>query len=486
MKKYSILSCFLWVLAFGSGFAQDSKPNIIVIMADDMGFADTGFTGAKDVKTPHLDQLAASGVVFKNGYITHPFCAPSRAGMLAGRYQHRFGFEHNPPSDIANPLSGIDVNEKLFPKRLQEVGYKTGIIGKWHLGSGYPFHPLNRGFDYFYGFLNGGHDYYKIDVTQPIKSGYLQGLVRNKKVANFEGYLTTALSNDAVSYIESNKENPFFLFLSYNAPHQPLQAPKEAIARYAHIKDKKRRVYAAMVDVMDQGIGKVIATLEKHQLRENTLIFFLSDNGGPIPDKKHPTKGNGSSNLPFRGGKTDYYEGGVHVPFIASWPAKIKSGQVYKKPIISLDIAKTAVEIAGADANSGTVLEGTNLIPYLTGKEKGAPHKALYWRFFSIKSVISDGYKWIQKGKRAPELYDLEKDIAEQKSIIEGNTKRAKQLVSMWEEWNKDNVAIRNPVYAKYYKARDQFFEETIPEEAKEEGYKPSVKGMSKTWKKKK
>lgn len=477
--KHRILAYLIVTFSFLSLEAQNTQPNIIVIMADDMGFADAGFTGAKDIKTPNLDKLAASGVIFKNGYITHPFCAPSRAGFLAGRYQHRFGFEHNPPSDPANPIVGIDVNETLFPKRLQEVGYTTGIIGKWHLGSGYPYHPLNRGFDYFYGFLNGGHDYFEIDVTQPIGTGYKQPLIRNKKSANFEGYLTTALSNDAVDFVENNKEKPFFLFLSYNAPHGPLQAPKADIERYSHIKNKKRRVYAAMVDVMDRGIGKVISKLEEHNLRENTLIFFLSDNGGPISSKSSPNRGNGSSNLPFRGGKTDYYEGGVHVPFIASWPAKIKSGQVYGQPVISIDISRTAVEIAGANPTSGNEMEGTNLIPFLTGETSGFPHAALYWRFLGTQSIIANGHKLMQiKGNQSPQLYDLSKDISEQKNIFKNKPKLANELKNMWEQWNINNVEMRNPVYADYYRARDKFFENTIPEKAKKEGYLPKFKKM--------
>lgn len=370
------------------------------------------------------------------------------------------------------------MRETLFPARLQDVGYTTGIIGKWHLGASSPFYPLNRGFDYFYGFLTGGHDYFEIDVTQPVKSAYLQGLFRNKRVANFEGYLTTALSRDAVQFVNDNKENPFFLFLSYNAPHQPLQAPQEDIARYAHIKDKKRRVYAAMVDVMDRGIGEVVTALDRNGLRENTLIFFLSDNGGPVSSKKHPGKGNGSSNGPFRGGKTDFYEGGVHVPFIASWPAKIQPGQVYDKPVISLDIGRTAVELAGGDPLSGNAMEGVNLIPYLNDSTDEAPHDALFWRFLSSWSVVSSSkQKYVNNpGQNRTELFDLTQDQAERNNIESAHPELASNLQAAWAAWNAENVAMRNPVFAKYYKARDTFFEDSIPEEAKQEGYQPKVK----------
>jgi len=454
------------------------RPNIIVFMADDMGYADAGFSGATDIQTPNLDALADSGVVFKNGYVTHPFCAPSRAGFLAGRYQHRFGFEHNPPYDPSNPVSGIDVNEKLFPARLQDAGYKTGIIGKWHVGAAHPFNPLNRGFDYFYGFLSGGHDYYEIDVSQPLKNNYLGGLIRNKRVANFEGYLTTALSRDAVQFVEDNKDEPFFLFVSYNAPHSPLQAPAEDIARYAHIEDKKRRIYAAMVDVMDRGIGEVVTALEKNGLRENTVIFFLSDNGGPMPAKYAPTRGNGSSNGPFRGGKTDYYEGGVRVPFLASWPAGIKAGQVYENPVISLDIGRTAVELAGGDPLEGNEMEGVNLIPYLNGVKQGVPHEALYWRFLGRWSIVTaTGYKHIHNPRSPkPELFNLNADIGEQNDIVEQYPEIAQQLLAKWQHWDEKNVAMRNPVFADYYRAREELFLETVPAEAKAEGYAPKFK----------
>ena len=191
-----------------------------------------------------------------------------------------------------------------------------------------------------------------------------------------------------MSFVETNKDKPFFLFLAYNAPHAPQQAPEEDIARYAHIQDKKRRVYAAMVDVMDRGIGEVVAALERHELRDNTLIFFLSDNGGPQPSKNQPGKWNGSSNKPFRGGKGDLYDGGVHVPFIASWPARISPGQTFDAPVIALDIARTAVAVAGADAEAEPAMEGVDLIPFVTGQKNGAPHEALFWRGWRWQTVV--------------------------------------------------------------------------------------------------
>lgn len=467
MRKLLVLLLTLMIADNLNAQNTSKKPNVIVFMADDMGYADTGFTGAKDILTPNLDALAANGVIFKQGYVNHAFCGPSRAALMSGRYPYRFGFETNPAYDPANPYMGIDTNEKLFPERMQEVGYITGAVGKWHLGAAQEFHPNNRGFDYFYGFLGGGHDYFRIDLTKKVWEAYLQGLVRNKKPASFDGYLTTALSKDAAKFVADNKDEPFFLYVAYNAPHQPLQAPKEDIERYSHIKDKKRRVYAAMVDVMDRGIGEVVQSLKDNGIYENTLIFFLSDNGGPQPSTQNPKGGNASSNKPFRGGKGNMYDGGVHVPFIACWPNKIKAGTVYDYPVNSLDISRTAVEVAGADAFKITKMEGVNLIPFVTGENKEAPHDYMYWRGGSKWSVLaSDGTKHVKETKN-PEMYYLPDDVSEANNILNKKSKLAKKMYSKWVEWNENNIPCVLLGYKDYHKKRDAFYEQAIPPKAK-------------------
>ena len=459
---------------------ESSKPNVIVIMADDMGYADAGFTGATDIQTPNLDQLAASGVTFTQGYSNHPFCGPSRAALLTGRYQHRFGLGTNPAYDPANPVMGMDPGEVLFPKRLQGAGYVTGCVGKWHLGAAEPFNPLNRGFDYFYGFLGGGHDYFEIDMTKPVKEGYFQHLIRNRKPAAFDGYLTTALSRDAARFVADNKNNPFFLYVAYNAPHAPLQAPKEAIQRYSHIKEKKRRIYAAMVDVMDRGIGEIVTAVQSNGLSDNTLIFFLSDNGGPQPKKHIPWSWNGSSNKPFRGGKGNFYDGGIHVPFIASWPDKIKPGSKYDKPVIAMDIAATAVEVAGADASSGPRMEGVNLMPYVLGEKSGAPHDALFWRNVDGKNwsvLASDGTKYLRdKDSKQPQMFYLPDDVSESNDILPDHADRAERLRQSWLTWDEENVECRLMGYKDYHLKRDEFFSTAVPEKALNSGFQPEVK----------
>ena len=473
---FDVVACI--VCCFGFAQTPTNQPNIIVIMADDMGYADAGFTGSEDIKTPNLDDIATSGVIFKQGYVTHPFCGPSRAGLLSGRYQHRFGFETNPAYDPANSVMGIDPGEKLFPERLKDTGYITGCIGKWHLGAAEQFNPINRGFDYFYGFLGGGHDYFRIDLTKAVKEGYLQGLIRNNKPADFKGYLTTALSHDAAEFVETNRDNPFFLYLAYNAPHLPHQAPDEDITRYAHIKNKKRRIYAAMVDVMDRGIGEVIRTLEKHDIRDNTLIFFLSDNGGPQSSPGKPTNWNGSSNAPFRGGKGNMYDGGVHVPFILSWPARIAGGQKFEAPVHALDIAATAVGVAGADTSTLPLMEGVDLTPYLTGQKNGAPHDALFWRGSNgrIWSVLdSHGTKHIQdKDSSSPQLFHLPNDISEAHDVVDDFPDEAEELYKKWSLWDKENVPCRLLTYTHYHEIRDDFFRDAVPKAAKQSGFPPS------------
>ncbi len=475
MKK--ILAVLLLVVMAASTIAE--KPNIIVIMADDLGYGDLGFTGSKEIFTPQLDKLADEGVIFQYGYANHPFCGPSRAALMSGRYQHRFGFETNPAYDPANPIMGIDPGEVLFPARLQKAGYVTGVIGKWHLGAAEDFHPNNRGFDYFYGFLGGGHDYFRIDLTQPVKEAYLQGLVRNKRPADFEGYLTTALSRDAVDFVEDNKDKPFFLFLSYNCPHAPQQASMEDIERYTHIEDKKRRTYAAMIDVMDRGIGEVVSALKANGLYENTLIWFMSDNGGPQAKPGQKGGWNGSSNKPFRGSKGSMYDGGVHVPFIACWPDKIPGGTKFRYPVNSLDIGRTAVAIAGADASYGPAMEGVNLIPYVTGKNNKAPHEAIFWRGGNNWSVLAaDGTKHVlDRESKQPQLFHLPEDVAEANDLVKINPERANALRELWDDWNQDNVANRLLGYKDYHKKRDQFFAEAVEKDALKQGYKPEVKG---------
>ncbi|NIJ45909.1 arylsulfatase A-like enzyme [Wenyingzhuangia heitensis] len=452
----------LTVVSIQTSKAQE-KPNVLVILADDLGYGDLGFTGSKEIFTPNIDKLANNGVVFNNGYVTHPYCGPSRAGLVTGRYQARFGLEINLTNSQFDMYNGLPLSEQTFAKRLHQSGYNTGAIGKWHLGGSDTFHPNNRGFDYFYGFLSGGHSYFPKNVKthMPLinpkngkphysaNEGSYWPLIRNDQAGEFNEYLTTALSKDAAKFIK-NSEKPFCLYLAYNAPHLPLEAPKETIEKYSHIKDKKRRTYAAMIDELDQGVGIVIEELKRTGKYDNTLIFFLSDNGGPRKNgEKFASNGN------FREGKGSMYEGGCHVPFFLHWPNGNFKIKEFDGLVSALDIAATSVALGKGDV-SGHALEGKNLIPYLTGKQKGSPHEALYWR-------MQDGTAWgvrtpdtkflkLNKKTAKPELFDMKKDPFESIDIISKNPKKRAEMAKLWNDWNqnnKSNIYLQSGDYQK-------------------------------------
>ncbi|MDP4611356.1 MAG: sulfatase-like hydrolase/transferase [Opitutales bacterium] len=451
----------------------DTRPNIIIMLADDLGYGDVGFTGNQIVETPNLDRLANEGVIFQNGYVTHPYCGPSRAGLITGRYQARFGMEINLTYSPYDIHSGLPLDEKTFGQRLQPAGYQTGIIGKWHLGASYPFHPNNRGFDYFYGFLSGGHDYFpdSVNTHHPLllpdgrphysaNEGVYQPLLRNTNAAEFDEYLTTALSKDAARFVKDS-DKPFCLYLAYNAPHASLEAPKEVIDKYSQVENKKRRTYLAMIDAMDQGIGIVIEALKESGKFDNTLIFFLSDNGGvqSKPGYEHEVW---ADNGPLRNGKGSMREGGSHVPFIAHWPKGLPSGIIYPHPVSSLDLSATAVALAGGDT-SGKPLDGVNLIPYVNGEIKGVPHEALFWRTTNGTSwcVRTPEAKFLLEshGATEPELYDMVNDPYESNNIIAERPEQRQQLAQLWNEWNAINETTFLLQSGNYQKKRLQMYE---------------------------
>ncbi len=475
--KYATLYAAVAAVGLGSALAiaAEPRPNVLVIMADDLGYADTGFTGSKVIQTPRLDALAAGGVVFENGYVTHPYCGPSRAGFITGRYQARFGVEVNFTYSPYDRLSGLPVDQPTFAQRLKPAGYRTGIVGKWHLGASPPFHPNRRGFDHFYGFLSGGHCYFPEGVNfshalltaagknhYSANEGVYLPLNRNGATGAFTEYLTTALSRDAAEFVAQGDE-PFCLFLAYNAPHGPLEAPAELIEKYRDLEPRNRRVYAAMIDAMDQGVGMVVDALETSGKLDNTLIFFLSDNGGVVPKSGHENE-NWADNGPFRKGKGSMLEGGSHVPFIAHWPAGLPAGVRFTAPVSSLDIAATAVALGGGDT-SEPALEGVNLIPYVRGEVDGPPHAALFWR-------VSDGVGWavrtpeaklLKEGRRefgaGAQLYDMVADPYESDNRAEVDLETRATLAQRWNDWNRGNRANGYLQAGAYQKKRRAFYE---------------------------
>ena len=403
--------------------AAARKPNIVLIVADDLGYAELGVQGAKDIRTPNIDSIARNGVRFTDGYVSCPVCSPTRAGLMTGRYQQRFGHEFNPgPAQLATDNFGLPLTETTVADRLKAQGYVTGMFGKWHLGYRPAYHPQKRGFDEFFGFLGGAHSYIDPlgDKANPI--------LRGTQPVDEKEYITEAFAREAVAFIDRHQREPFFLYLPFNAVHAPLQGMEKYLARYAHIQDEKRRTFAAMHAAMDDGVGRVLKTLRDTKNEENTLVFFISDNGGPTPSTS-------SRNDPLRGYKGQVLEGGIRVPYLVQWKGRIPAGKVYNQPVISLDILPTAVAAAGGKVPAEAKVDGVNLLPYLTGDATGSPHHSLYWRFGEQWAIRSGDWKVVGLGE-SRELYNLAQDIGEKSNLEPGDPERTNKLWALYKEWN--------------------------------------------------
>lgn len=413
--------------------AADPKPNILFIVGDDMGYADVGFHGCKDIPTPNLDALAASGVKFTNGYVSGPYCSPTRAGLLTGRYQQRFGHEFNPGGK-----HGLPTTETTIADRLKAAGYATGCVGKWHLGSEPAMQPQERGFTEFFGFLGGAHSYFDV-----------QGFLRGKAQVKDLDYATDAFGREAVDFIERHQREPWFLYLAFNAVHTPMHATDERLAKFSKIEDKQRRTYAAMMLAMDDAIGNVRKKLVEAGLEKNTLVVFISDNGGPT---MRGTTTNGSVNLPLRGSKRTTLEGGIRVPFLVSWPSKIEPG-TNDALAIQLDLTATALDVAGVNVKPEDKLDGVSLMPTLQSPTKKPPHDALYWRFGEQMAIRVGDYKLVRYdsnadtqtgGRKQPvtefKLYNLKDDLGETKNLAAAQPDKVQVLRAKWDAWNASNV----------------------------------------------
>tara|TARA_Y100001935_G_scaffold131405_1_gene108784 strand:- start:3566 stop:4972 length:1407 start_codon:yes stop_codon:yes gene_type:complete len=433
------------IFLIASCSSDDSPPNIIVIISDDQGYADVGFHGSKEIFTPNIDRIAKNGVVFSQGYVSYAVCSPSRAGLITGRYQNRFGYTRNILLAPKDSLMGLPISEQTLPEVLNNVDYKTKAIGKWHLGAHESLVPEKRGFDEFFGFLIGGHRYFPNDLTlndlteaSRQMDGYITKIYDNGKRVNTKKYLTEELSDNAVKFIEDNSEDPFFLYLSYNAPHTPLQATDTDLERNNHIDVEKRRTYAAMVSSMDDGVGLILDKLEEKNISENTIVIFFSDNGGV-------EWYNFSDNGPLRGIKGDFFEGGIRVPFTMQWPKKIKPGIIYNKPIIALDVFATVVSAASAEKFIKNNIDGVNLIPYINGEINGSPHDYLFWKNpdKDIDVIRDNRYKYIRV-KDDEYIFDLDNDLSEENNIISSSTPIYQKLKLKFKEWEKDMI---DPVF---------------------------------------
>ncbi len=444
---------------------SQALPNVILIVADDLGYGELGCQGNTDIPTPNIDSIATNGVRFTNGYVSAPYCSASRAGFLTGLYQTRFGYEFNPTGHHnEDSNAGLPTSEVTLAEHLLECGYVSSLVGKWHLGGTAKYHPFRHGFDEFFGFTHEGHYFlpppYLGSVTmerrtrlpgggegrwisedgQTVYSTHMghnepdydanNPIVRGSQPVEESTYLTDAFTREAIDFIERKQDQPFFLYLAYNAVHSPLQGTNTYMEKFAHIEDIHRRIFAAMLANMDDSVGEVLFKVRESGLEDKTLIVFFSDNGGP-------TKELTSSNGILRGGKGSVYEGGLRVPFLIQWPGKLPQGKVYNQPIISLDVFATAA--AAADLPTQQT-DGVDLVPYLTGKKTGSPHQMLYWRTGRKTALRNGDWKLLRNPGRGEtpdwQLYNLATDTSETQDVASTEPERLKAMQNAWQQFN--------------------------------------------------
>ena len=394
-------------------------PNIVVILADDLGYHDLGFQGSERIKTPHLDQLASGGTVFTDAHTTASVCSPSRAGFMTGRYQQRFGHEANVPP----PELGMDTNEYTMGQAFQDLGYATFVVGKWHLGDPDRCYPTRRGFDEFYGLREGSRNYW-YDAKKSDKPGNPKAIEHNGEQVEFDGFLTDRFTDQAIRMVSST-EKPFFLFLSYTAPHGPLEAEEADLARADN-----RDPYAALVQNMDDNIGRFIDSLEAEGLRKNTLIWFFSDNGGIGPT---------ASNVPLNGKKGIKFEGGQRVPFVMNWPGHVPAGKTFNGLTSSMDIFATSFKLAGGESTPKP-LDGVDLMPFVTAKKEGVPHPVLFWKKLEGSALRAGDWKLIQTEGLPVMLYNLKDDLREYNNLAESHPEKVEEMSKLYDSWNGELV----------------------------------------------
>ncbi len=434
---------------------QSEKPNVIIIFTDDMGYADLGIQNQRmDVKTPNIDSIARNGVRMTNGYITAPQCTPSRAGMITGQYQQRFGVDDN-------RYTPMPLDVKTLGEHFQSIGYHTGMVGKWHLEidqnskewikSNYPdvelsefktnmipldikkkYFPNHRGYtDTYFGYNK--HYWTTFDT---------EGHAKTESYIQNNAYRLDAVSDAAVAFIKRNKDVPFYLHVAHYAPHVPLEATKKYLDRFSDVDIQRRKYALAMISAVDDGVGRILNTLAKYEILENTIIFFISDNGAPLgldmtdtPIDNHQEAWDGSMNTPLVGEKGMLTDGGIRVPFLMQWSGKIAAGQTFDKPVISLDAAYTALKASGASTSTLGQLDGIDLLPALTGSSEYLNNRALFWRFWSQGAVRVGRWKYISMGKNLEYLFDMYSDEHEEENLILSSPEKAEELKKLLQEW---------------------------------------------------
>ncbi|MEO0530587.1 MAG: sulfatase-like hydrolase/transferase [Planctomycetota bacterium] len=446
MRTFSLFAAFVLAAVASVGNAAEDRPNIVLLFADDAGYADFGFQGSKHFRTPHLDMLASSGVVLKTLYTSAAVCGPSRAGLLTGRYQQRFGFEENnvpgwmsPSSKLLGDEMGLPLSEQTIADHLQSLGYRTAVFGKWHLGATEALHPLSRGFDEFVGFRGGARTYFALNHPGRPENRLERGRGTYRE---HEGYLTDALAEEACDFIRRHRDRPFFAFVSFNAVHAPMEADPADAATFANLKGT-RRTAAQMMLSLDRACGRIVDQLAELGLEENTLVVFTNDNGGPM-DR------NGSSNYPLSGVKGTHLEGGIRVPGVAVWPGRLPAGETYEEPVSTLDLLPTFVAAGGGDTDAIDGLDGVNVLPFLIGEASGRPHETLYWKCESRAAIRDGDWKLIRYPDRPAELFDVMSDPGEQQDLAIEHPERTRELFRKLFAWE---VELERPLFQAQRKA---------------------------------
>ncbi|PSL47215.1 arylsulfatase A-like enzyme [Chitinophaga niastensis] len=469
--------------------APKRRPNVIVILADDLGYSDLHAFGNEVIKTPNIDALGNDGTRFTYAFSTAAICSPSRAGIMTGRYQQRFGFEYLVPQDAGVKLSPeqqqslaarlksrnstiekLDITDEEFdklPKGLPATeislaqlfhnnGYKTAIIGKWHLGEKEGFYPQQRGFDYHFGFYSG-LTMYAPEKTPGVVDWHLpwamselaawhrngsNRIVRNNIEVKEKQYLTDKLADEAIQYITENKDQPFLLYLPFNAPHDPFQAKQEDFDLYPNVKDTTKRVYYGMITALDRAVGRIRQQLKQLNLDEETIIFFTSDNGGA-------TYTRATDNKPLKGGKLSDFDGGIRIPFYVVYPGKVPAGKQYQQAVSNLDIYSTAVAVAGIPLPKDRVYDGVNLLPFLQSKQTKTPHEVLYWRSGYSKAILKGDFKlYVNERNHKEFLYNVKDDLSEKKDIAALNPQKLQELKADLAKWEGQ---VKKPVWPSRY-----------------------------------
>jgi len=455
---------------------SEPPPNVVLIVADDLGKTDISLYGGKGVATPRIDSIAHEGVRFDQGYVTSPVCSPSRAALMTGRYQQRFGFEilihdryprnrlewaafkwfvargdfqlaDRPQAPAHEDIlrQGLPPSELTLAEILKHAGYATGVMGKWHLGFGEDALPLRRGFDYHYGFYDG-YSFYADpkapDIVNHKHDDFTERFIwdngregnralrRNGELIEDDAYLTTRIAEESVAFIEQHKDAPFFLYVPFLAPHTPFQVTRAFYDRFASEPDENKRVYYAMIAALDDAVGQILDALERSGVAGNTMVYFLSDNGGATYTKA-------TENAPLRGGKFTNFEGGINVPFMLRFPGRVEAGTRFAAPVSSLDVFATTLAATGVALPTDRTLDGVDLLPFVRGEETRAPHRELFWREVYAHAVRKDGYKLVvdeRAGKLV--LFDLEADPLEAHDLADERPEVAEALQADFAAWD--------------------------------------------------